>query len=289
MASKRRVVKNDLTQEYKSVDGDSTYTGVTSLIGKYKQPFDAVAASIAYAEKHGQTPEYWRRLWEMKWDYRKLIGNTVHATKEAALGGASVGRSSTGKILNVQNANLLLDSGTRISDLPDGIYLEMPLHHHGFGKSGTPDKFILETVDGVRYVDIVDYKTNEKIEEQSYQFKRSGNFKVMQYPLHTLMDCSLVHISLQICTYAYFLECFGFTPRKLLVEHFKYDVNETEILSGRILDITAENAKFEKTYVIDYTEYKEHVVNLLYYEYNARRGEAKKTQKQDEILVSRKL
>jgi len=103
------------------------------------------------------------------------------------------------------------------------------------------------------------------------------------------MDCSLVHISLQVTLYAYILECFGFVPRRIQIEHFKYDVKEEDILSGRILDITPENAKFEKTYIVEYSEYKEHVVNLLYHEYNIRRREAKKAEEQDAVEISRKL
>src|SRR5690606_14825577 len=48
-------------------------------------------------------------------------------------------------------------------DLEDGYYPELLIHHPDEILCGQSDKVFIETVGNIRYVDIDDYKTNEKI------------------------------------------------------------------------------------------------------------------------------
>jgi len=53
---------------------------------------------------------------------------------------------------------------------------------------------------------IIDYKTNKSIDEKSHFDNRTKKNKMMQYPLNNLMDCNKMHYTLQLSTYAWMLQ-----------------------------------------------------------------------------------
>ena len=56
---------------------------VSSIAGRYEHEFDEVAQSIRYAEKHGETPEYWRDQWRFTNLKATITGTQVHSYAES--------------------------------------------------------------------------------------------------------------------------------------------------------------------------------------------------------------
>jgi hypothetical protein len=236
------------------------YTSATTLIGKYKEPFDGEYWSMYKAvqrlveEEHN---EYYFQQWKgsigyknvintfvneadeatieklkttqevikKEWEYEKNIacfnGSNFHKAKED--GWLAKPEHYEGVIKRQWYTTGVQDmSGKNISpeDLPDGVYSELVLWNHFYEIAGQADIVYIETVDGVRYIDIDDYKTNKKIDETSYQNPRTKKYKMMQKPLGTVMDCNHGHYSLQLSLYAWMLEQFGFKVRNINFQHW---------------------------------------------------------------------
>ena len=233
-------------------DEGQFYTSTTTVIGMYKEPFDADYWSlykaierfitetksaeewIAYKKAVGYkkiVPNYeeqakpenrviieqYQRDILKEWDYEKNIacfnGSNFHEAKEAGWLESEVHydgvRYKDWHKLGIQDMG---DGNVNPKDLPDGVYSEMILWNTRYRVAGAADIVYIETIDGVRYIDIDDYKTNKKIEETSFLDRRYNRYKMMQVPLSNIMDCNKCHYELQLSTYAYYLECFGFTP-----------------------------------------------------------------------------
>lgn len=209
-----RVYLDEATHTYRNEQG-VIYTGCSTLVTTFKQPFDAKTAAVRYAEKHGKTPEYWLKEWDKIRDDACDDGHKFHNAKEDAVASQAVA-IRFGRNYKVRNQYILQTDD--ISEYPDGIYTEMDLWHHGYMIAGRADKVFIETVNGMRYGDIDDYKTNKKIEMVSYKF-RDGSHRMMKPPLAHLMDCNYIHYELQQSIYAFMLEANGIVPRTLRILH----------------------------------------------------------------------
>lgn len=99
-------------------------------------------------------------------------------------------------------------------DLVDGFYPELLLWNSEYRIAGQSDKVYIETIGNIRYVDIDDYKTNNKIDYQGYRGER------MLDPVSHLQNCNFINYSLKISAYAWMLEQFGFVVRNLGFHHF---------------------------------------------------------------------
>jgi hypothetical protein len=267
-------------------DGGSYYTSVTTVLGKYKEPFDAEywsrykAIERLYTEFRGAS--YWntfkrkgvktvvarfkavcndtelqiateyRKQILNEWEYEKNIacqnGTVFHLAQEEKWLSENDHRVE-GVIYNTGNAWKDNDP-IAIEDLPDGVYSELTLWNHYFEVAGQADIVYIETVNGKRYIDVDDYKTNKKIDEESFRNSRTGKYQMMQKPINNLMDCNRQHYELQISTYAYFLECFGYTVRGLNFQHHE-NIGTKEKPEYR----------FRKDYPLDYR--KKEVVKML--------------------------
>lgn len=78
-------------------------------------------------------------------------------------------------------------------------------------------------------ITIVDYKTNKKLEDKSFFDSRIRKNVMMKYPLNNLMDCNMVHYTLQLSTYAWMLQMINpeFVIHKLMIVHYDHSGNET--------------------------------------------------------------
>jgi len=210
---------DEVLHKYTDADGN-TYISVTQLIGLYKQPFDTVAVSKRYAEKNGQTPEYWQQKWEHTKNEACDRGTLFHEEQEDLLLGRGVDMNR-GKPVEVQNPGLQMRMVQSVYDLPDGLYPELRLWHAGYRLAGTGDKAFLETIGHTRYADLDDHKTNKAIYTKSWVHPTQGP-KMMKYPVAHIMDCNFWHYALQISFYMYMLECEGFVPRDLQFTHYPH-------------------------------------------------------------------
>lgn len=279
------MVRFDEPSHTYTTEGGTQLTSVTTVIGNYKEKFDKEFWSIYKAAervitneesydswlalKKELTPkgvvnsykqETFNKHYQYKikstipiviseWDYERDIscynGTNFHKSKEDSLFNAGY----SGKLAVFQG----LDSTEMpkpIETLPDGVYPELTVWNNYYGIAGQADLVTIYTIDGVRYVDIDDYKTNKKIDVVSFFNPKTKRYKRMNSPLQQVNDCNFEHYQLQISTYAYFLECFGLTVRNLTFNHY------TNIGTKSI-------PKYEhnKTYELDYV--KENVLKML--------------------------
>lgn len=195
------------------------YLSATQIVDLFQEPFDPIEASICYARKHGNTPEYWRKQWDTKRRTSLLRGDTVHSRQEEFLNTRMIDKVGS-HILPVHNAERY-PSQDYYDTLPDGVWPELKLWSHTWMIAGRADKVILRTdpSTSIRYADIVDYKSNEKIQQVSYQF-RDGSYKWMKPPVGNLMDCNFWHYTLQLSLYMFMLETMGFTPGTITILHY---------------------------------------------------------------------
>ena len=104
-------------------------------------------------------------------------------------------------------------NGQPLNLLPDGAYPELAVWHDEAKIAGKIDKPFIYTKNGVRYVSISDYKTNDKL-------TFDNNFKSFyKFPINHIKICKFNHYSLQLNIYAYILRSWGFELDELFIEH----------------------------------------------------------------------
>jgi len=211
------VLYNDATHTYYTVvDGKvRIYTSATTLINKYKQPFETKIRAKAYAEKHGHTPEYWIKQWAKTSKAAREYGTAMHNAKE------KIEYQTSPKAINTSEARLL-----DYNSLEDGIYPELKLWHHEWGIAGRADKCTITTREDGRYMDIDDFKTNKVLDVRGFEF-RDGSRKRLLSPITHLEDCKLILYALQLSLYQYMAEYLGFKVGKRNIIHIPDGLKET--------------------------------------------------------------
>lgn len=171
--------------------------------------------------------------WERERMESAYRGTNMHSILEDASYNATKLKSPwKNKQFNVQtyqkefdNESISLD----LMDLKDGVYLELLVFDLSLGVAGQADVVFIETINGKRYVDINDYKTNKTKPSKSAPNYCSGIFAGEYASNHFKYE-------IQINSYAYLLSMHGFIPRKLAYTHFKnYDVEQATLVNLRNL------------------------------------------------------
>lgn len=174
--------------------------------------------------------------WEDKKDKSIIKGNDYHTFKEnqAISTGVCYNQFLKRDFPTVQSTIITIKNNVEyrqptvedLFDLQDGFHPELILWNNNHLLAGQADKVYIETIDGVRYVDIDDYKTNEEIKKSNYFGKMLG-------PLSHLDCCNYNHYRLQISTYAWMLEQAGYTVRNTAFTHlnkpYVFDYLKTEV------------------------------------------------------------
>jgi len=152
-----------------------------------------------------------------------------------------------------------------LETLEDGIYPELTLYNNEYQACGTADKVIIETINGIRYASILDYKTSKTIDTESYYDARNQKHAMLANPLQSVMDCNFMKYSLQLSMYAFFLEKYNFVPKDLILIHLV--VAETEPNKESKYKIEYEGKMFHVEHEIEYpVKYmKKEVKALLQY------------------------
>ena len=161
--------------------------------------------------------------WTKKRNKANFNGTKFHNLKEekAYLDGFLI-NPFDGKKYPVTRHKSEFDNETITLDfmsLPDGGYLEMLVVAPDFSVAGQSDEVYIETIDGVRYIDINDTKTNEKKPAKS-------SLSYYLPPLDYMYASTHNKYAIQINSYAHILSLYGFVPRNLGYTHYKkYDEN----------------------------------------------------------------
>lgn len=195
------------------------YLSATQIVDIFAPEFDADGEAQKFADKFGKTKDYWLTYWKEINHASLRRGDKKHDLMENIVRNRSMDVIH-GKPLKVQNTEMF-DETLSLSKFPDGIYTEEPICHHGYRIAGKPDKFAIETVLGHRYVHIDDYKTNKKLRTRSYRYF-DGSYQMMKRPIQHLMDCEMIHYTLQLSEYMFMMEYHGYRPGKMRLIHFPH-------------------------------------------------------------------
>jgi hypothetical protein len=196
---------------------------VSTVAGKYEHEFDAIEKSKAYAEKHGQTPEYWQDQWRFTNLKATTKGTLVHSYAE------SLGWKHMKHPENITDDNLckyIAEKDWLIptrpqeeaalnfwKEFPENMWVVLP--ETRIYNIGNTIKYA-GTFDLLVYYDcptnpeksglmILDWKTNSNIYKD---FSRT-NGRMMLPPFDNLYDEPLGGYTLQLTLYAMALEKIG--------------------------------------------------------------------------------
>lgn len=225
------------------------YESVSSILKLAEPKRDWQKIAEAYAKKHKMKVEDVQQLWEDKKNLRASIGSIYHNIQE---------QSSSG------NINPVVDDIRPILDLrtiQPGWYNELTLYNHMYKACGTADRVFIEEIDGIKYADIYDYKTNENLDKVSYQNPRTGEFQMLAGPCSHMMDTKLSKYNLQLSLYGYFLECYRIIPRKIVINY--RPLVETELEEESIFEYGGKLYKVGETEDIILSYLKDEAMALL--------------------------
>lgn len=214
------------THSYKSLGADIDWISVTTLIGQFKQPFDAdaVASKSSRNSKskwYNMTVEDIKACWKAESDRACNLGTWYHDEREKDLLSCN-SIVQHGKELNVIAP--IYDELNRkkapSQKLGEGIYPEHMVYMKSAGVCGQSD--LVEVTDGKVF--ITDYKTNKEIKESSYK-NWEGISQKMLNPVSHLDDCNYNHYNLQLSLYMYII--LKHNPKLsfggLLIHHIKFE------------------------------------------------------------------
>jgi len=162
-----------------------------------------------------------------RWDKERINsidkGNAYHLAKEkqAYSRGYEINPFTKSRTLTIGKKPVSENKSSKVInlyDLADGYYPELMIWNNNYCVAGTADKVFIETIGNIRFIDVDDYKSNKKIDT-------NNPWEKMKYPLESLDNCNYNHYRIQICTYAWMLEQFGFKPRNTAFTHLNKQYN----------------------------------------------------------------
>ena len=272
-------------EEHLYWDDNGKFISVTTLIGKFCQPFDSdywssykaiervldketfkiakkdlqnnvnvdkiIEAFDIDIEKFNSAKQDILDEWQKKNIEACERGTKIHAdlehsfTKKKETDMKKYGLG--GKFL-INTNDTLNKSNLELLDIDKGVFPEYLLY-----RTSDDNKFRLAGQIDLLIKDgndiyIRDYKTNSKIDEKSYYNPRTKKYQMMNYPLNNLMDCNKVHYALQLSTYAWMLQKINpqFNIKQLMLIHYDHDGNVTEIPVDYLKDDVIRMCKWYK-------------------------------------------
>lgn len=181
-----RVIFDESTHTYKL--GDRILTGVTTLISRYKNKFDAPAMAARISERENRPVSDVLKEWEKKGEDSRIAGTAVHSVFEnyvlhnkIVLPGVHQKENIAVKFIT----EMFMTGRITPVDAEIIVYNE---------KIGIASQIDFIGKNSINQYFIFDWKTNSKIESNGYG-------KKMFTPFQGLPDCSLSHYSLQLNIY----------------------------------------------------------------------------------------
>ncbi len=253
---------NEAEHKYWSEGSNTPYVSVTTLVGKFEQPFDKEFWSAYKALEKLVDPVTWKMerkallqtkkfskdilpLYDVtendfnreqqaildEWEKTNLESQVRGTKIHAALENAVLGKSGdmTFKKFGIGGKFICKGRDYHELDLPAGAYPEymigLEIVKDLFGISGQIDLLLKQG----NKITIVDYKTNKEIKMKSYFDSKTKTSQKMKYPLNTLDDVNYYHYTLQLSTYAWMLQKLHpeFEVEDLILVHFDHKGNQT--------------------------------------------------------------
>jgi hypothetical protein len=217
---------------YTSIDGEAIdWISVTTLVSHFKKPFDAkkVAERVSKSKRskwYGIDPVIIQQIWTNEADRSTTLGTWYHNQREDDICSlASMERE--GVTVPVFKPTELKE-GDKIAPsqkLEPGVYPEHMVYLRSIGICGQSD--LVEVVNGK--VNIIDYKTNKKIDTESY-VDWEGKSEMMLPPVDNLEDCNFYHYALQLSVYMYIILKHNpkLKPGKIFIHHIIFEVERED-------------------------------------------------------------
>ena len=245
---------------YKNLKNDAIkYTSVTTLIGKYEQPFDKEFVSKYKALEKLIPKDIWKKEKGAIWKNHKIPKGYLeaHEISEKELNKvqqeildewAQINRDSCerGTKIHSEIENSFYDKEVNLSkfgiggkfqckkdysdlDMEYGVYPEYLIYYDN-------DKLDLHIAGQIDLLvksgnDIIigDWKTNKKIDTKGFYNTYTRSTTKMKFPLTNLDDVNFNHYQLQLSTYAWMLQKLNpeFKIKRLFICHFDHDDNQT--------------------------------------------------------------
>lgn len=210
--------------EYSS-DDNISWTSVTSVISKLKQPFDAdkIALKSSKSRKskwYGLSPVEIKTIWKSESTRATDLGTWYHNQREADICGLdTIEREG----VSIPIFQPIESEGVKIAPdqkLTDGVYPEHMVYLKSAGICGQSD--LVEIVNNK--VNITDYKTNKEIKTEGYT-NWEGITQKLSSPVAHLDDCHLNHYALQLSMYMYIIIKHNprLNPGKLIIHHIIFE------------------------------------------------------------------
>lgn len=212
--------------EYKSIDEEPiNWLSVTTLVGYFKQPFDAQAMSVKSAKNKkskwfGMTPEDIRDAWKSEALRATTLGTWYHNQRESDICELA---TMTKEGIEVPVFKPVEIDGIKYAPaqkLVDGVYPEHMVFLKSAGICGQSD--YVDVVNSK--INILDYKTNKEIKTESFK-NWEGISQKMKGPLAHLDDCNYMHYALQLSTYMYIMQKHNhrLDPGQMTLHHVKFE------------------------------------------------------------------
>jgi hypothetical protein len=222
------IVFNADDHSYRSIDDSNIdWISVTTLVSHFKKPFDAKKIAEKVSKKknskwYGIEPKLIQQIWNGESERSTTLGTWYHNQREVDLCSfASMERE--GVTVPVFRPSEVKE-GVKVAPtqkLEPGVYPEHMVYLRSAGICGQSD--LVEVVNGK--VNIIDYKTNKKIDTESY-IDWEGKSEKMSPPLDLHDDCNFNHYALQLSIYMYIILKHNpkLKPGKIFIHHVTFEI-----------------------------------------------------------------
>lgn len=231
---------------YYLCNGKRVEISTTGLIGQYEQKFDSDTISQMVANKRGVSQQEVLEEWRIENLHSTIKGSFIHEfvqslweKKEYKFDYSNVPKEIDLNRLKSDIEKLIPQAINFYNDYKDIYELigcEIYLGDEDFDECGATDQMMLNKY--TSGITIIDYKTNKKIEYESYKHKK------MLVPLHKFDDCNYIHYSFQLGNYKFKFE-----------KNTKLKVDETFIV---YFNVNADNYE-----IIEPLNMQEEVIKIL--------------------------
>lgn len=193
---------------YYLCNGKRVGISTTGLISQYEQKFDSNTISQMVANKRGISQQEVLEEWRIENLHSTIKGSMIHEFAQSLWEGKEYKFDYSNVPHEIDLDRLKSDIEKLIpqainfyndyKDMYELIGCEIYLGDEDYDECGATDQMMLNKY--TNEIALIDYKTNKKIEYESY------NHKKMLIPLHKFEDCNYIHYSLQLSDYKFKFE-----------------------------------------------------------------------------------
>lgn len=193
---------------YYLCNGKRVGISTTGLFGQYEQKFDSDTISQRVANKRNISQQKVLEEWRIENLHSTIKGSLIHEFAQSLWEGKEYKFDYSNVPKEIDLDRLKSDIKKLIpqainfyndyKDMYELIGCEIYLGDEDYDECGATDQMMLNKY--TNEIALIDYKTNKKIEYESY------NHKKMLIPLHKFEDCNYIHYSLQLSDYKFKFE-----------------------------------------------------------------------------------